>query len=120
MTIQLSFTKVENELLPDYRKKIGAAESTEDVKKFFVYTIQELLLRLSEGKIRLAYDDITLVPELSPAFAVRGSLLETPDFSAVWQNSDLPSVVGRFAETAVNHFRHLEKNRQKTEAKIRM
>ena len=37
MTKQISFTKIENDLLPKFRKAIGAAESTEDVKKFFIY-----------------------------------------------------------------------------------
>ena len=43
MSRQLSFTKIEKELLPAYRQKMGSAESTEDVKKFFVYIVQELL-----------------------------------------------------------------------------
>ena len=42
MSKRLSYTKYEQELLPDFRAKINRAESTEDVKKFFVRTIQEL------------------------------------------------------------------------------
>jgi len=42
MTKQISFTKQENELLPDYRNKLNQAESVEDVRKFFIYAANEL------------------------------------------------------------------------------
>ena len=42
MARQLSFSKYEQELRPELRQNLNIAESTEDVKKFFVYTIQKL------------------------------------------------------------------------------
>lgn len=120
MTTQLSFTKIENELLPEYRRKIGSAESTEDVKKFYVYTMQNLFRQVFAGKIDLGYGDIALRPDQQPAFAISKGLNDKEDFSYIWNTSDLPNVVSRFTETAVKHYRHLEKNPKKTEAKIRM
>ena len=38
MARQLSFSKYEQELRPELRQNLNIAESTEDVKKFFVYT----------------------------------------------------------------------------------
>jgi hypothetical protein len=42
------------------------------------------------------------------------------DFIELWQASDLPQIVSRFAELAVGRYKHLGKNPRKTEAKIRM
>ncbi|MBI5558818.1 MAG: hypothetical protein HY885_14410 [Deltaproteobacteria bacterium] len=120
MTMQLSFTKIENELLPEYRRKIGSAESTEDVKKFYVYTMQDLFRQVFGGKIDLDFEDISLQPDQQPSFVISTVLLDKDDFTYVWNTSDLPNLVGRFTETAVKHYRHLEKNPKKTEAKIRM
>jgi hypothetical protein len=120
MTTQLSFTKIENELLPEYRRKVGSAESTEDVKKFYVYTIQDLLRQVFAGKIDPAFDEITLQPDQQPAFVFSSGIAGNEEFVSIWNSSDLPNVVTRFTETAVNHYRRLEKNPKKTEAKIRM
>ncbi len=120
MTKQLSFTKIENELLPKFRKTIGSAESTEDVKKFYVYTIQELLNKVFAGTIKFDYNDISLTPDDNPSFSLNKQLYDMENFTTVWYASDLPHVVARFTESCVNHYHHLEKNRAKTESKIRM
>ena len=41
-------------------------------------------------------------------------------FAEIWGGSDLAQIVTRFAEAARNRSRHLAKNPEKTEAKIRM
>ena len=60
MTERLSFTKHEHEFLPNFRQRINEAESTEDVKKFFVYTAKELLESIFEGKMEFEYGDLCL------------------------------------------------------------
>ena len=120
MTTQLSFSKIENELLPKFRKKIGTAESTEDVKKFYVYTMQDLFRRAFSGKVDLDYNDIALMPNQDPPFSLTESFQDKADFSSVWNTSDLSHVVSRFTDTAINRYRHLEKKPAKTESKIRM
>lgn len=120
MTTQLSFTKIENELLPKFRKNIGAAESTEDVKKFYIYTIQELLNTVFVDKIKFDYTDISFNPGEEPPFSLNKQFYDMEDFTTVWYGSDLPHVVARFTDSCVNHYNHLGKNRAKTESKIRM
>lgn len=120
MTTQFSFTKIENELLPDFRKKIGSAESTADVKKFYVYTMQDLIRQVFSGSIDVGYEDVALLPNQIPAYSISASVQDHENFSTIWTTSDLPHVINRFTETALNRYRHLEKNSEKTEAKIRM
>jgi len=116
---QFSFTHVENELISKFRKKINEAESTEDVKKSFVYCIQELFRKVTDGALEVRADDIYLKPADS-SFYIGENIRSHTEFVRIWNNSDLPRIVGRFAELAMNQHKHLAKNPAKTEAKIRM
>jgi hypothetical protein len=120
MSRQLSFTKLEKELLPTYRRKMGSAESTEDVKKFFVYIVQELLNKVYGDKITFEYSHIRLDPGTPPHYQINDQLKSLDDFISVWESSDLSHIVSRFTDTAMNHYNHLARNPAKTESKIRM
>ena len=120
MTQQQSFSKVENELQHKFRKMVNEAESTEDVKKFFIYCMQELFRRACVGQLELQFDDIGLRPEENPPFMISEHVRSREDFAQLWDTSDLPHIVSRFAELALNHYKHLAKNPEKTEMKMRM
>jgi hypothetical protein len=123
MTVQHSFSKIEKELLPAFRQQIGTAESTEDVKKNFVYTTSDLLDKATGGELKPRYEDIRLAPEAvddNSKFNFSGRIMDNPAFMAVWRDSDLQHIVGRFAVSACNRYKHLEKNPDRTEIKIHM
>lgn len=120
MTKQLSFSKYEQLILPGFRERINQAESTEDVKKFFSQTAEELLKNVFQGNLALEWNDIVLDEDAETCFGVNERLLASRDFAAAWNGSDLPNVIGRFAKTAMNHYKHLLKHPEKTNAKIRM
>jgi len=119
MTRMQSFSKAENELLPKFRKMTNEAESTEDVKKFFVYCMQELFTHVSDGRLEPRFEDVGLLPEGEKLFFISESLRSREAFAEVWQESDLPQIVSRFAHLAVARYKHLETNPRKSEAKIR-
>jgi hypothetical protein len=120
MSKQISFSKYEQKVLPNFRQKISAAESTEDVKKFFVYTVQELLESILPEKFGFEYEDIVLMPEKKPYYMLSERLLSFDAFKSVWNDSDLPRLLSRLAESALNRYKHLKKRPEKTESKIRM
>lgn len=120
MSRQVSFSKFENRILPGFRDKINHAESTEDVKKFFVYTVKELFDDVFNESIRFEYDDFKLDPENKKGFDLSSRILGIKEFSNVWNDSDLKRVVTRIAETSTHRYRHLHKNPEKTKSKIRM
>ena len=120
MTRMDSFTRVENELLPKFRNMINQSESTEDVKKFFVYCMQDLLAQVFEGRLVVRFEEVALSPDATPPFTLDAALQGQEEFVRLWQGSDLSQIVTRFAELALSRYRHLEKNPRKTEAKIRM
>jgi hypothetical protein len=120
MTTQFSFTKYENRLLPVFRERISKAESTEDVKKFFVYTTKELLEDIFEGKMEFEYEDFELIQGRAPYYKLSGRVRASKAFRAVWNDSDLSRVIYRLAESAMRRCVRLEKHQEKTESKIRM
>jgi hypothetical protein len=120
MSKQISFSKYEQKVLPNFRQKIGRAESTEDVKKFFVYTVQELLESILPEKFGFEYEDVALMPGKEPYYLLSKQLVSSNEFKSVWKDSDLPRLLSRLAETAVHRYKHLKKRPEKTEAKIRM
>ena len=119
MTKQLSFTRHEHKILPNFRQMISKAESTEDVKKFFVYTVTELFEDIFEGKMDFEYEDIALMPSSDSHYKVSKRLLSLKDFASAWNNSDLPVIINHLAESAMHRYKHLQKHREKTEAKIK-
>ena len=118
MSRQVSFTKQERKVLPDFRKKINNAESTEDVKKFFTYTVGSLFSDISDENLAVEQGDIRLTPEKEPPFELSDRLLELPAFMQMWQDSDLANVLHRMAESAANRYRRLDKHPEKTDSKI--
>jgi len=120
MSKQMSFSKIENTIFHDFRNKLNHAESTEDLKKFFIYSVQELFSNVFLGKMTFNYEDVSLDPDGEPHYQLHERLLASKDFRDVWDESDLPKVVERLANTATKHHIRLEKNPSKTEAKIRM
>ena len=123
MTVQHSFSKIEKDLLPAFRQQIGAAESKEDVRNYFVHTMLELFNRATDGVCNPSDEDIRLnhaCEENESRFILSETLAADSEFSSTWKDSDLPHIVGRFAAAACNRYKHLEKNPEKTEAKIRM
>jgi len=123
MTERLSFTKYENEILPAFRNRLNMAESTEDVRKFFLYTVKELLekiLDMGEDDLDITYpDDVDVDVEKPPFFKLGEKLKQHPKIKPLLESSDLRDILQRLAESAIKRYLHLEKHRDRTESKIR-
>ncbi len=123
MEKQISVAKYENTVLPGFRNRLGKAESTEDVKKFFVYTVRELLVNVFQDNHYHDFEAITLATSGESPYFLDKSRMGGPAaaeaFLNVWENSDLPRVISGLAEAALHRLRHLAKNPEKTVAKIR-
>ena len=119
MTKQLSFTKFEHKVLPKFRHKINEAESTEDVKKFFVQTTKELFEDIFGGEMDFEYEDFKLRVDIDPFYVLSDRVLSSQNIQSVWDTSDLPRIICRLAESAVGRYKHLERNLEKSDTKIR-
>ena len=118
MTDFISFSRVEHELAPKLRNSLNHAESSEDAKKFFSYTAQELLGKaLGEG-VRAHYGDVALARD-GQGCTGRPRLQAEAGYVKVAASSDLKAILERFAESAQHRVRHLEGHPEKTQSKIR-
>ena len=120
MVKQLSYTKYENEILPDYRQKLNKAESSEDVRKFFFQTVRGLFEKILEKDIGIRYEDIELNENGDPPYGIGKRLLTLDEFKSVWNDSDLSHMMVRLTKAAINRQKRLEKHPEKTDSKIRM
>lgn len=118
MTHMMSFTKYEHQVLPKYRDQLNQAESVEDVKKFFVGTVQEFLRLATEGNLKAAYEDISLLPDEQPGYSLESQIKNSTEMKKM-ENSDINAVLKRLAEQAVHRHKHLSKNNTKTKLKIK-
>lgn len=119
MARRISFTKHERAILPAFRRRISVAESLQDVSRQFDVAAGELLDRVFAGGLELGVDDLAFSPGAPPHFRVGERLLARPDFALIWRESDLPRTLGRLAETAHHHWRHMQKHTERTDLKIR-
>jgi hypothetical protein len=118
MTDFTSFSRVEHELAPKLRNSLNHAESSEDVKKFFSYTAQELLGKALGTGTRVYYEDVSLARD-GHGFTVSERLQSDAGYARVAATSDLKAILQRFAESAQHRMRHLEGHPEKTQSKIR-
>lgn len=114
----MSFTKYEHQVLPKYREQLNHAESVEDVKKFFIGTIQKLLQLATAGNLTVAYEDISLLPDEQPGYSLEPQIKNSTEMKEM-DNSDINAILKRLAEQAVHRHKHLEKNNTKTNLKIK-
>lgn len=120
MTRQLSFSGYERKILPQFREKMNKAESTEDVKKVFIHTVEELLDGVFDGTVKMEDEDLMLLPDSKPYFQMSDRLRGEDHLKFYWTDSDLHHVIYRMAKSAAKRYKHLEKHPEKTEIKIRM
>jgi hypothetical protein len=118
MTVQSSFTKVRNDLMHGFREKMSRAESTEDVRKFYVNTMLDLISRVVGQNTTLNPDDIRLSPESTDGYFLNPTVIDHPHFRAAWNDSDLPHIMDDFTQKALNRYSRLSTGNEKTRLKI--
>jgi len=118
MTKQMSFTRMEQAVLPGFRDRMDKAESLEDVRKTFSETVSTLISDALGVPLAVRLEDVTLAQQVPNGFILSAELLATPGFGEAWKNSDLRRILSDMAKSAANRFNHLEKHPEKTEAKM--
>lgn len=119
MAFQYSFSNYEKDYSHDYRKKINVAEDGVDVSKTFSHTMVSMLNDIFDNKFQLKDPDIIFDPLEEKHFRFSNRIMIMSGFSDVLIKSDLNNILERFAYTANNRYKHLNKHLEKTNAKIR-
>jgi len=119
MTKQMSFSKQEHNVIPEFRQSINTAESTEEIKKFFTYTAMKLMDDVFNQDLNFEFEDITLAPDSTKKFIIHERFYKMDQFREIWDHSDLNRILKSFAETSIHKYKHLAGSPEKTELKIR-
>lgn len=113
-----SYTKIENELARSLRQRVNSAEDIGDVQQAFGAFLQELLSRVSGTEVVLDQGDVRVDPEAADGFVLGPGITQNKDYARFLEHSDLPDILCRQAEDAVNRIKHLQKHTERAEAKI--
>ncbi|MFK4766101.1 hypothetical protein ACI3L3_15140 [Desulfobaculum sp. SPO524] len=119
MTKQFSFVKYENEVLPEYRNKLSLAETAEDVRTCFGYTVRELFAKALNGEELVDEDDIILEAENEKGYEISEKVRNNETVAVLWEGSDLKRVMKNIADSAHKRIMRIDKHPEKTDAKIR-
>jgi len=70
--------------------------------------------------MKFAYEDFNLRLDRDPHYTLSSRVLSSKNIKSIWKDSDLSRVIARLAESAMHRYKHLEKNPEKSENKIRL
>lgn len=119
MTHQMSFKMHQREVESRYRIQIDAAESTEDVRKFFERTVFSFLEKAIGDQIEIKPGDVTFDPDSEPGYQISPRMLDNENFKRIDEGSDLSTILALLSGRALNRYKHLvTKHPDKTESKI--
>ena len=119
MARMVSYTKHENEVLPEYRRRVNTAQTLEEVRAAFALMLRNLLGEILGEAVELEQGDVALDPESEAGYRLGPGLTEQEEYARLWRNSDLDAILRRQAAMAVNRFRHLEARPGQTDFKDR-
>ncbi|MFC1887377.1 hypothetical protein ACFLYK_01055 [Candidatus Cloacimonadota bacterium] len=120
MARQISFATLGNEFLHKMRDQISNSEDKIDLGNSFSYIVSGFLGKVfAEKEINIEDDSILFDPEAENYYSINSELLDQGDFSETWQNSDLPNLIKKFADSTYHRYIHLNKHKEKTDRKIR-
>lgn len=97
-----SFTQLEHEFRAELRDKINEADDQIDIEKQFAYVMGKLLWRALDRKVDILYDDIVYDGASPRHYSLSPRIREMHEFIEVYDNSDLPDILARMAESAFN------------------
>ena len=120
MEKQLSFSHLEKELVKEFRNNVNNSEGPIDVANYFSFVVCKIFKKVfAESDIKLENNCAIFTPNEENYFKVNEELLQNEKFNEVWNNSDLPDLLKKFAETAYHKYLHHNKHLEKTNKKIR-
>lgn len=114
-----NFESMEKKYMSLLRKKINESESKTDLVENFSSTVSNFLNQVFNESIAVHDNDIIFKPDTGDKFILSTKLKESEQFLNTWNNSNLPSFIGKVADTTYHRYIHLDKHTEKTEKKIR-
>lgn len=110
MAYKKSFSEVENKYWGDYKVRMSKAQGAEDVKKIFSMIVADMVKEI-EPSLDPIYGEFNGDFEIEmigdKKYRVAPKIKEDPAYIELIENSDLPAILDKYAELAVNKIVHL-------------
>ncbi|MBC8383948.1 MAG: hypothetical protein H8E57_00350 [Candidatus Cloacimonetes bacterium] len=120
MKKQISFSTLGNTYIHEMRDKINNSENKIDLDHFFSQTVTNFLNKVFHDQdFVIDNGDIIFNPDSENYFSVSDDLWKLEYFKEIWNSSDLPNVIKKFADSTYHRYLHLNKHPEKTQKKIR-
>jgi len=110
-----SYTAIANELRHRFRDDLNHAEHVRDVDSAFALTVRKLLVQTLNDSLTFTDNDIRLTPGIGDGYELASSISDSEAFKQAFSQSDLPSIIAQFAESAAHRHQSLAQH----EAKLR-
>lgn len=119
MEKKFSFSRLEHELISEFREKVNTSEDINDLKNLFAYTMALFIKKAFQEKINVSQQDVVFDPQAENFLKISPVLSQNGNFQEMAQNSDLLKVMGRFSHTIHKRYLHLLRHPPKRALKIR-
>lgn len=110
MAYKKSFSEVENKYWGDYKVRMSRAQGAEDVKKIFSMIVAEMVKEI-EPNLDPIYGEFNGDFEIEMAgnakYRVAPKIKDDSLYIELLKNSDLPAILDKYAELAINKIIHL-------------
>lgn len=113
-----SYSAIENDLRHRFRDDLNRAEKPRDIENIFSFTIRSLLINIFNDTLRFTDDDIRLLPSEAQGYQLAEAITSTPEYTKASTDSDLLSIIGRFAESASNRHKSLSQQEERIHAQL--
>lgn len=119
MARMASYTKQENEVLPEFRRRVNTAETLDDVRAAFALMLRSLLGEILGEPVELEEGDVALAPEAEAGYRLGPGITANAEFARLWEDSDLDAILRRQAAMAVSRYKRLEGKPEQTDFRDR-
>lgn len=119
MSMQKSYNMYEREYNHMFREGLNKSENSNDIFNLFAYDMKKMMNQISCGMVNCKEDDIMFDPESNNHFVMSENLMQKKEFNNMMMNSDLMTIMKRFADMAYNRYCHMSKHMEKTKLKIK-
>ena len=114
-----NFHDIEKSFMGRLRSRIKTTENHDDLRHFFSTAVSDLLNSAYEGAVPILETDIVFEPSNEEHYELSRRLRGSARFMDTWNNSNLPGVIRKAADTTYHRYLHMNKHHEKTERKIR-
>ncbi len=115
---KISFSNVSNDFVHNFRERINHSEDINDLMTNFSYTVSLFINTVSPDNLGAIVADIKFIPDCSRHFEINKALFEVEEFKNLYNDSDMDSIISKFAESANHRYMHLMKHTERTNSKI--